>query len=178
MLILIFTGCNKSSTNIDEYLNSGNIIDTEAKDFMPPIEDLPAYKNISYKYNSNSAAFFMSDAITLVVEYNDKQTYEKEKENLTNKYKFLERKVASDPEEIKYYVPEHEFSIDSYVFKVADKNDNYTVEYPKSFGMIGTSDAKKSIAYLFFYDSDLDFIRDDNESPMANFVKDYFEYDF
>ena len=46
--------------------------------------------------------------------------------------------------------------------------------YPKSFGMIGTSDEKKRIAYLYFYDFDLDV----GEANMAQFVKDYFDYEF
>lgn len=44
--------------------------------------------------------------------------------------------------------------------------------------MIGIADEKKSIAYLYFYDYDLDYIENDNESPMVNFVKKYFKYDF
>ena len=45
--------------------------------------------------------------------------------------------------------------------------------------MIGMSDEKNSIAYLYFYDSDLDYIGDEEDSqPMASFVKEYFKYDF
>ncbi|MGM9972981.1 MAG: hypothetical protein ACI33K_02925 [Clostridiaceae bacterium] len=176
-LILGFTGCSKSNTDIKQYLNSGNIIDKPAKEFMPSIENLPKYKAISYNFNSNSKIFLKSEAITLVVQY-DGETYEKEKERLTKAYKFLEEKAASDPEEIRYYVPEHEFSISNFDFKVADNNHNYKADYPKSFGMVGTSDMKRSIAYLYFYDSDLDSIEDDTEEPMASFVKEYFKYEF
>ncbi len=174
-LILSITGCSKSSTNIKKYLNSGAKIDTYAKDFMPIIEDLPEYKNISYKYNYVWMILFEANTMTLVVDY-DEETYKKEKKKLIKKYKFLEQKVVSDYDDSKYYIPEYEFSINSYDFKVVDKNDNYKAKYPKSFGMIGTSDEKKSIAYLYFYDLDLDFIQD--ESPMANFVEEFFKYDF
>ncbi len=45
--------------------------------------------------------------------------------------------------------------------------------------MIGTSDDKKSIAYLYFYDSDLDYIsKKDRGTSMEGFVKEYFDYDF
>jgi hypothetical protein len=177
VLVLSFTGCNKSSTNIKKYLNSGTKIDTHAKNFMPAIEDLPKHQDISYKYNHFSTILFVTDTITLVVDY-DEETYKKEKERLTKKYKFLNEKVVLDPREGKYCIPEYEFSINSYDFKVVDGNDNYNAKYPKSFGMIGTSDEKKSIAYLYFYDYDLDYIENDNESPMADFVKEYFKYDF
>ncbi|MPN09725.1 hypothetical protein SDC9_157017 [bioreactor metagenome] len=44
--------------------------------------------------------------------------------------------------------------------------------------MIGISDEEKSIAYLYFYDYDLDYIRKDKDSPMADFVNENFKYDF
>lgn len=178
VLILIFIGFSKSNTtNIKKYLNNGTKIDAHAKNFMPAIEDLPKYQDISYKYNHFSIILFETDAINLVVNY-DEQTYEKEKEKLTKKYKFLDHKVVSDFDKTKYYIPEYEFSINNYDFKVVDKSDTYEARYPKSFGMIGVSAEKKSIAYLYFYDYDLDYIRKDKDSPMANFVKENFKYDF
>ena len=178
VLILIFIGFSKSNTtNIKKYLNNATKIDTHAKKFMPAIEDLPKYQDISYKYNHFSIVLFETEAITLVVNY-DEETYEKEKEKLTEKYKFLNHKVASDFDKSKYYIPEYEFSINNYDFRVADGNDNYESRYPKSFGMIGISDKKKSIAYLYFYDYDLDYIAKDKDSPMADFIKENFKYDF
>lgn len=177
VLMVSFTGCSKSSTDIETYLNNGTEIDEDAKNFMPALEELPKYQDISYKYNHISIIFFESNAITLVVEY-DEETYEKEKEKLTEKYKFLDQKVVSEFDEDKYYIPEYEFQINSYDFKVVEESDNYKAKYPKSFGIIGTSDEKKSIAYLYFYDFDLDYIGEDNESPMVDFVKEYFKYDF
>ena len=177
VFILSFIGCSRSSTNIKKYLNSGAKIDTYAKDFMPAIKDLPKYHDISYKYNHISIILFESDAMTLVVNY-DEETYEKEKEKLTEKYKFLDQKVISEFDKSKYYIPEYEFTINSYHFKVVDENDNYKAKYPKSFGMIGTSDEKKSIAYLYFHDDDLDYIKEDEKNCMESFVKKYFKYDF
>lgn len=178
VLILSFIGFSKSNTtNINKYLNSGTKIDAHAKNFMPAIEGLPKYEDISYKYNHFSIILFETDTMTLVVNY-DEETYEREKEKLTEKYKFLDQTVVSDFDKNKYYIPEYEFSINNYDFKVVDGNDNYKAKYPKSFGMIGISDEKKSIAYLYFYDYDLDYIENDNESPMVDFVKKYFKYDF
>lgn len=178
ILILSFIGfSNSNKKEKKEYLNSGSKIDIHAKGFMPLIEELPKYQDISYKYNHVSIILFETDTIMLVVSY-DEETYQKEKEKLTVKYKFLDHKVVSDYDENKYYIPEHQFSINNYDLKVVDGNDNYQAEYPKSFGMIGISDKKRSIAYLYFYDYDLDYIQDDSESPMANFVKRYYKYDF
>ncbi|OPJ65821.1 hypothetical protein [Clostridium chromiireducens] len=177
VLILSFAGCSKSSTNIKTYLNSGAKIDTYAKDCMPAIDDLPKYRDISYKYNYVSTIMFETETITLNISY-DEETYENEKKKLTEKYKFLNQKFVSNFDESKYYIPEYEFSMNSYNFKVVDQNGDYKAEYPKSFCIIGTSDEKKSVAYLYFYDFDLDYIEEYGDNPMANFVQKYFKYDF
>lgn len=175
--IVFVCGCSRSNTNIDKYLKSGEIIDSYAKEFMPSIEELPKYKDISYKHNKESVLWYTSDAMTLVVEYDD-ETYKSEKEKLSKRYTFLSEKIPFDEEGL-YIIPEYEFSINSYDFKVIEESDNDDTYYPKSFGMIGTSDDKRSIAYLYFYDFDLDCIGDKGEqSSMANFVKEYFKYDF
>lgn len=53
--------------------------------------------------------------------------------------------------------------MDSYDFRVVDKNATSNTEFPKSFGIIGISEDKKSIAYLYFYDKVLDYIGEYNE---------------
>jgi len=175
--VVFICGCSKSNTNMDTYLKSGEIIDSYAKDFMPDIKELSQYKDISYKYNKESILWYTSDAMTLVVEYDD-ETYKNEKEKLLDRYTFLSEKIPFDEGGL-YIIPEYEFSIDSYNFKVVEESDKDNTDYPKSFGMIGTSDEKRSIAYLYFYDFDLDYIGDkDEKSSMANFVKKYFKYDF
>lgn len=180
LLIFIFciTGCSKSNSNIKEYLSRNNTIDTKAKGVMPDINELPEYKNIEYRSTHKSMILFESDSIALIVNYDD-ETYENEKNKLEKNYTFLSQKIKSEFDESKYYIPENEFSINSYKFRVIDNDGNNNTKFPKSFGMIGTSDDKKSIAYLYFYDADLDYIgKSDDESPMADFVKEYFKYDF
>lgn len=178
--ILCITVYSKSRSNIKYYLNSGTSIDSNAKDIMPTLNDLPKYQNIKYKYTHKSMIVFESNSVVLVVNYDDK-TYKSEKDKLAKKYIFLDQKIPFNGDESKYIIPEHEFSINSYTFKVVAGNVNgkRNTQFPKSFGMIGTSERKKSIAYLYFYDTDLDFIgRKDDKNPMADFVKDYFNYDF
>ena len=178
VLILISFGIvHSNSTNLKKYLNSGTKIDSYAKNFMPAIKDLPEYQNISFKYNHFSLVLLGTGGITLVVKYNE-ETFENEKKKLAEKYKYLDHKVFSNFNRSKYYIPEYEFSINNYIFKVVDSSENYQAEYPKSFGMIGISEEEKSIAYLYFLDLDLDYIEEDNENPMAVFVKKNFKYDF
>lgn len=178
--ILCITGCSKSSSNIDDYLNTGTMFDTNAKEIMPNLDNLPKYESIKYKYTNKSAFIFENYSVALVVNYDDK-TYKSEKDKLVEKYIFLDHKVEYDFDEGLYIIPEYKFSINSYTFKVvAGIENSYTnTEFPKSFGMIGTSEENKSIAYLYFYNIDLDYISEAKEKdPMANFVKHYFDYNF
>ncbi|GAA0086413.1 hypothetical protein UT300007_28530 [Clostridium sp. CTA-7] len=175
---LFITGCSNKSLNAEDYLNSGTLIDSKAKYIMPELEDLPEYKNIEYKYTHKSMLIFESHSVALIVSYDD-NTFESEKEKLNEQYTFLGEKIKSEFDKSKYYIPEYEFSVERYTFRVIGKDCAPNTKYPKSFGMIGISEEKKSIAYLYFYDEDLDYIGDENEKePMAKFVKEYFKYDF
>ena len=176
--ILCITGCSNSSSNVENYLNSGTRIDSKAKDIMPELEDLPEYENIKYKYTHESMLIFESHSVALIVGYDD-NTFESEKEKLDEQYTFLDKKIKSNFDESKYYIPEYEFSVESYNFRVIDENGTSNTKFPKFFGMIGISEENKSIAYLYFYDEDLDYIGEENEeNPMANFVKEHFKYNF
>lgn len=178
--ILCITVYSKSRSNIKYYLNSGTSIDSIAKDIMPNLDDLPKYENIAYKYTHKSIILFQSDSVALVVKYDDK-TYKSEKDKLAKKYTFLDHKITFNGSESEYIIPEYEFSVNSYTFKVVDEdvNGKGNTQFPKSFGMIGTSEKKNSIAYLYFYDTDLDLIGEKNDkNPMDDFVKHYFNYDF
>lgn len=152
---MFFNGCTKTNTDIDDYLNSGKNIDEYAKKFMPPLEELPKYENIHYQHDNIKYAIFESDSMTLDVEY-DEETYKKEKEKLDDNYEFLEDKVPTF--DGGYLIPENEFSVNSYEFRVVEDNSENGESYPKSFGMLGTSDEKNSIVYLYFFDFDIDYI--------------------
>lgn len=182
-LLMFFILCGTfyhiAGINGRNYLNTGTPIDSEAKGFMPVLDALPEYQRITYKHTHKSFFLFQSDSVILVIKYDDK-TYRKEKDQLAERYIFLD---ANKADEMKGLIPENEFTINSYTFRVVDQmaNEHNKKNFmiPKSFGMIGTSDKKKSIAYLYFYDFDLDSIgQQDEEHPMENFVKTYFNYKF
>ena len=178
MFVCSSIGCSNSNSNIKEYLSRDNKIDSKAKDVMPSLESLPEYEDIKYVSTHRSMVLFESDSIALIVNY-DNDTYENEKNKLDDDYVFLKKEVKSKFDETKYYITENEFSINSYKFRVIDDTQSSNIEYPKSVGLIGTSDEKNSIAYLYFYDFDLDYIgKEDKDSSMANFVKENFKYDF
>lgn len=131
--------------------------------FIPNVDKLPKYKDIVYQNHYEQILFFYSEYTEMIVEY-DEETYLKEKNNLEKEYVF-----GDDDNKL----PKKYFSIGSYKFRVVQKYKDLECYFPKQFGIVGTSDNKKSIAYLSFKDMDLDSI--DN---MEDFVKDYFRYNF
>lgn len=172
-MVSFVTGYINSSSDIEKYLDSGTIIDSMAKDFMPVLDDLPKYESIEYKYTHKPMIIFQADSVALIVKYDD-NIFESEKKKIDETYTFLNEETEHN-----YYVPEYEFSVESYDFRIVNEEDKSKMGFPKSFGMIGVSEEKKSIAYLYFYDFDLDIIGGENEkNPMENFVKEYFRYDF
>ncbi|UOQ49824.1 hypothetical protein MUN88_07050 [Gracilibacillus caseinilyticus] len=172
------SGCGQtSSTAIDDYLNTGTRLDEHAKDMMPALDDLLEYEDVEYVYTHKRILLFQAHSVALIVQY-DEETYEGAKEKLADHYTFLNHEISSDHSE-ETIIPDYEFAINSYTFKVAKGNEESHTHYPKSFGMIATSDEKQRIAYLYFYDFDLDYIGDEEGSnAMVDFVKDYFDYDF
>jgi hypothetical protein len=78
-----------------------------------------------------------------------------------------------------YLLPEPEFNINSYNFKVLAENNDSDFDYPHYIGMIATSDEKKNISYLYFADQDFDYISENNnKGEMQKFVKEYFKYEW
>lgn len=152
MTSLLLAACNQTSKDISNYLQTGTLLDGEVENFMPTLDSLPNYENIEYRHTRKKMFIFEANSVLLNVQYDD-ETYKKEKE------------LLAKPDES----ADDTFSINSYTFWLAETNG-----YPKSFGIIGTSDEKKSIAYLYFVDFDLDTI----STSMKTFVKDYFKYDF
>ena len=136
---------------------------------MPTLENLPKYEDIDYKYTKKRMFIFESHSVVLSIQYDD-QTYKSEKEKLEETYEFLNKENIGFKQKGAPVPPHYEFSINTYTFRIVEEvkgNEGYSMGYPKSFGMIGTSDEKKRIAYLYFYDFDLDV----GEENMEQFVK-------
>ena len=171
-------GFTISTKSEERYFDKSVWCYSMSQKFFPKIEDLPEYEDVFHQYAETLMLFFPTETKLLVVKY-DEDTYQKEKLKLEDKYVFLDNKIILDKEEDSYIIPEHKFSIKSYDFKVVEKFNGEKSEFPKSFGMIGTSDEKRSIAYLYYFDSEQDSISYGSEiSPMADLVKTYFRYDF
>ncbi len=155
--------------NIDNYYI--NIKEYEANQFMPNLDEIDDYLEIDYLCEK-STAFFPSCSMQLIIKY-DVETFLKEKARLEMAYTYID-KPQKDLSDDDYTMPVESFSVSGFDFKIA-KFDN-TV-YPKNFGMVGISEAKHEIVYLWLYFPDLDIIctaEEDGNEEMLQFIKYHF----
>lgn len=118
---------------------------------MPKIEELSNYTKLEhYDYYSSTLMIFTCDADTLIVHY-DRDEYEKQKKMLEERYVF-----ENDNE----YIDEYSCNVGGYFVRILDNDGEYrgVIEYPKKMVMIATNDQECTIAYVAFYDDDLDYI--------------------
>lgn len=118
---------------------------------LPKLDELGKYDSIYFKYYHNNMLIFESDAYVLKLSYDD-DNYQKEKNKLSQKYIY-----QTEPLSYIGNTKEPTFQTDSFDFKVLDVN-KYDLFYPKELIFIGTSDKSKQIAYVYFYDFDIDSI--------------------
>lgn len=151
ILTFVCCSCIKTDNNIENYAD--DIEKYHATLFMPRLEDVGEYKNVAYFIRKDETVF-PEYTMQLVVEY-DEDEYLKEKERLKTAYTYLEKAQKADWNDDVYAIPVAEFSYAGFSFRVAAFQDTV---YPKNFGMVGVSDEKFAIAYLWVYAQDLDSI--------------------
>ena len=166
MMILLIYKFFFSATvinNINEYDERKDSF-THAENVMPDLKLLPKYENIHYQYRKINYFPFYAETMLLIVTY-DEETYKNELEKI-DRMAFLQNPINNNKGD--YLIPKHEFVINNYSFKVLN-GDNYY--YPKTIGLIATSDKNNNIAYLYFEDADIDII-----TNMENFIEFSFKY--
>lgn len=133
-----------NAEEIKEYYNKNDSLNYDF-DF----EKFGEYKNISnYKYHS--MAIFSQEAYTTIVKY-DKDNFQSKKSNIESNHKFYSVPVDDgDAEPI--------FSYEGFSFRV-----ELSDWYPKEMNLVGINDSTNEIAFITFYDYDLDTIDDYEE---------------
>lgn len=133
-----------NAEEINEYYNKNDSLNYDF-DF----EKFGKYESIeSYKYHS--MAIFSQEAYTTIVKY-DKENFESKKSNIESNHKFYS--VPVDEEEA-----EPAFSYEDFSFRVEVSD-----WYPKEMNLVGINEATNEIAFITFYDFDLDTIDDYEE---------------
>jgi len=109
-----------------------------------------------YRFNLTQKVefIFMSTSYVLVCQFSDVE-YSTEKEKLDEKYSWTQRNFSGEFFGIKPY-----FELDGFSFRAVEDSD------VKEMFLVGTSDDTNEIAYVFFYDPDIDYI----EGSFTDFV--------
>ena len=139
---------------------------------MPGLDEIGEYNDVGY-FSRKDKSIFPDCSMQLVVKY-DEEEYLKEKEKLNTAYTYLEEPQKADFDDTVYTIPIEEFSADGYDFKIAKFEDTV---YPKNFGMVGTSDEKFEIVYLWLYAPDLDYICETTANEIKE-MNEFLEYHF
>lgn len=159
-----------------EYANEG----------LPELHDVEGYSNIyfSYRESSTSLIFSHTHGIALFVDYG--VNYEEKKEILLSPYTFISEPITSNYNS-NYIFPVSEFTYKNYNFKIAlteravyHSSDGRVDYSPKSFTMVGTNDADKSLAFLYYFDFDIDWLcergatQEEKNECMPNLIEEVF----
>jgi len=121
---------------------------------LPSVEDMGGYEDLEFKhYNKKYGLIFESDAYILKASYSEEE-YEEQKSVLSEKYLFSEKVgMLINPEDEK----EASFTLDTFDFKILSERE-YGLYYPQNIVFVGTSDDKNEIVFIYYSDSDLDYI--------------------
>ena len=166
-MMLLLSSC--SSWTFIRYIYEYHREYYEAEDFLP--SGFASYESVKYDHDKKILLFFFTDTMTVKVKYDD--FYIAKKNEVEQTYKFLTEPVESDMLEGHYLIPVTEFEYKGFHMRVADGGD-----YPHKFGIVGYNDDTKEIVYLWFYDTDFDYIaspEQDKEQAMIEFVENNFD---
>lgn len=167
VMMLLLSSC--SSWTFIRYIYEYHREYYEAEDFLP--SGFASYESVKYDHDKKILLFFFTDTMMVKVKYDD--FYIAKKNEVEQTYKFLTEPIESDMIEGHYLIPVTEFEYKGFHMRVADGGD-----YPHKFGIVGYNDDTKEIVYLWFYDTDFDYIaspEQDKEQAMIEFVENNFD---
>lgn len=114
---------------------------------LPYLSELMPYEDYRFHYTARRVSFFESHAYILIVQYEEAMYWEK-KALLEAEFTWLTELIVGEEEGVS-----PEFVLDGFAFRAVEGG-----WYPKEMLFIGTSDESCEIAYVYFYDADLDYV--------------------
>lgn len=183
-VIVLIIGITNRSTDINKYERYRRDIG-EAEKYLPSLEEVDSYNPNKklFSYQEKSEFIFTSYGVSLFVDYNEEayqtivNNYEINNDFLTDEE--IERQLNSSY----CNFPVKEFDYRNYHFKIVVKpylGGHY--KSCKSFMFLGFDSEATNMAYLYFYDFDIDYTYEpkqddtlkDRENAMIKMIKDYF----
>ena len=162
--LLLYTvslaGCDiwksQTSFDIDRYEEYVNRLSRCCRYFMPSLDSLTDYKDISVSLTSSDYTLGKKDTnpygLILFVSY-DEEIFDSKKDEISQNYIFVNTPIISEYNDDDILMPAIDIVYCDYRIRVVYDNDFY---YPKYFGMIGINENNYTIAYLYYQDINLD----------------------
>ena len=126
--------------------------------YMPKTEEMGEFEKLDYyHFVEINTLLFISDVHTIICQYGEEE-YEAQKAYIEENYVFEteDYRDYSRENEEHYFSPTAE--IDGFTFRYLDSSNYEYFYYPKYMVFIGTNDQTHEIAYIDFYDIDLDYL--------------------
>lgn len=184
IVVVLIIGITDRKTDIS-YYEKYRQKTGEANKYLPSLEEIDSHNPNKklFSYQEKTEFIFTSYGVSLFVDYNDEayQTivndYEINNDFLTDEE--IERQLNSSYCDF----PVKEFDYRNYHFKILVKpylSGRY--KSCKSFMFLGFDSGATNMAYLYFYDFDIDYTYEpkqgdtleDRENAMIKMIKDYF----
>lgn len=125
----------------------GEQIDITCTYDLPYLSELEPYDGYRFHYTANRGGIFEEHTYILIVEYNG-EGYLQKKDRLENEYTWRSDLIEGEDEGVS-----PEFELDGFTFRSVEGG-----YYPKEMLFIGISDERNEIAYIYYWDPDLDYV--------------------
>jgi hypothetical protein len=168
--VMILTSCSRNKelmyTEIGKYEDCIEEL-SYSSDFMPILDNFDEVESLQFYCSSYGGNI---NTVTLIVQYNS-EDYLRAKEDVLKDYYFLDSPIY---DKYRVLIQEHEFEYKGYTIKVVDDEKFY---YPEHFGMLGYSDTKNQIVYLYHSDRSVNRIGNTlGDRRMSEFLDWYFYF--
>lgn len=141
--------------------------------FMPELAALVDATEIRYGYQTTNNALWLSKTMALTVQY-PSTTYEHTKAEILASNEFISAPELTTGANSGDYIVDDSFEHKGYTFHTLAGHDGC-----KHFGMIGLNDTARSVAYLYYSDSDRDYLAEtdaDLDQKMRDLINKEFNW--
>lgn len=161
VIILLLTACYFLGTRETV---SHNILEwdyiTETNDYLPSVSNMGSYEDLEFKHLHKDILTFKSDAYILIASYDKEETFNYQKQHLTEGLVFQDVvKDYGDKERMA------SFEFDGFEFQMLSLEE-YELSYPERISFVGISEEKNKLAFIYFEDAELDYI----DEEFSNFL--------
>lgn len=161
IILVCLSSCTKSyNSNKEEDYERYISEVVDAQLYMPNLEDLGVYESIFVSSRIRNDLFFdTTDTIALIVQY-DESNYDIATNNLENKYKYISHELENY-KDFEASIKNFNFRVDlNSLYEMINYPSNEVVLYPKCSLIVGLNEIEHKIAYLYYWDVEVNCMED------------------